>query len=156
MDKNMDENKEENMDEIKQLFKKIHNQLDASFTRAMRTYGLTCTQFDVLAYLAKEEETENTVTDISAHFGVRHTSVIHVLKILEKKGLVYRSASADARAKAIALTDGGRQLIEEVCAKCPFANEIIFAGFQETDLSLLKNMLKQVYKNLESDAFRNF
>ena len=29
------------LNETKMYFKKIHNQLDASFTKAMRTYGLT-------------------------------------------------------------------------------------------------------------------
>ncbi len=142
------------LNETKMYFKKIHNQLDASFTKAMRTYGLTCTQFDMLAYVAKDEGI-HTVTDISAHFGVRHTSVIHVLKILEKKGLIYRSTSADARVKEVMLTDCGCRLIAEVCTKAPFANEIIFAGFSEADLNLLKNMLEKIYKNLESDAFQH-
>lgn len=144
------------MNELKCYFKKIHNQLDASFNQALRKYGLTCTQFDILAYLSKNAESQNTLTDISAHFGVRHTSVIHVLKILEKKELIYKSTSPDARAKVIALSERGQQIITEVSEKGPLLNEIMFHGLSGEELHLLEGMLKQIYENLESDAFRNF
>ena len=41
------------MDKIKYYLKKIHNQLESSFTHKLRGYGLTCTQFDMLTYLSK-------------------------------------------------------------------------------------------------------
>ncbi len=144
------------MNEIKYYFKKIHNQLDAGFNQALRNYGLTCTQFDIAAYLAKHADRQNTLSDISAHFGVRHTSVIHVLKILEKKGFIYKSTSHDARSKIIVLSEYGQQIISEVSEKGSLLNKIIFRGLSEEELHLLEKMLKQIYENLESDAFRNF
>lgn len=144
------------MDELKCYFKKIHNQLDAGFTRALQKHGLTCTQFDLLLYLSQNTEKQTTLTDISAHFGVKHTSVIHVLKILEKKELICKSASTDGRAKVIALTDNGRQILEEFLKRKPVLNEIMFAGLSENDRKVLEKMLKQIHKNLESDAFQTF
>ena len=85
------------MDKIKYYLKKIHNQLESSFTHKLRSYGLTCTQFDMLAYLSKEPDHAHTLTDISAHFGVKHTSAIHVLKILEKNGFIYKAPSGDGQ-----------------------------------------------------------
>lgn len=144
------------MNEVKCYFKKIHLQLEASFTRALRSYGLTCTQFDILAYLAQENNAPHTLTAISTHFGVKHTSVIHVLKILEKNGFIYKSASSDARAKTIVLTSRARQVLADLSKNGPLLDEIVFAGLSEDDLRHLERILRQIYSNLESDAFLNF
>ena len=143
------------MDEPKCYFKKIHNQLEAGFNRAYKKYGLTSTQFDVLMYLSQEIDNRKTLSDIAAHFGVRHTSAIHVLKILEKKGFIRKITVQGARAKPILLTDSARQLISEVCQKSPLLDKVMFAGLSEADKQLLEKMLRQIYKNLESDAFKN-
>lgn len=147
------------MDELKSYFKKIHNQLEAGFNKEYRKYGLTSTQLDVLMYLSQETDRENTLSDIAAYFGVRHTSVIHVLKLLEQKGFICKSTVQGARAKPILLTDSGKQLgeqlISEIRQKSPLLDEIMFAGLSESDRQLLEKMLHQIYKNLKSDAFKH-
>ena len=102
---------------------------------------------------------ENTLTDIAAHFGVKHTSVIHVLKLLEKKGLICNSTVQGSRTKPILLTGDGMQLCNRLISKMqqesPLLDEIMFAGLSENDRQYLKKMLRQIYRNLESDAFKN-
>ena len=98
------------MDEPKLYFKKIHNQLEAGFNKEYKKYGLTSTQLDVLMYLSRETGREVTLSDIAARFDVRHTSVIHVLKLLEQKGFICKSEISGTRARPILLTDSGRQL----------------------------------------------
>ena len=147
------------MNGLKIYFKKIHNQLEAGFNREYKKYGLTSTQLDILLYLSHETDRNSTLSDIAAHFGVRHTSVIHVLKLLEQKGFIYKSATQGNRAKPILLTDSGkklgRQLISEIQQKSPLLDEIMFAGLSESDQQLLEKMLRQIYENLKSDAFKN-
>ena len=143
------------MDDLKFYFKKIHNRLETGFNKAYKKYGLTSTQLDVLMYLSQEAGTKNSLTDIAAHFGVRHTSVIHVLKLLEKKGFICKSTVQGARAKPILLTDSGKQLISEIKQKSPLLDEIMFVGLSEHDKQILEKMLEQIYQNLESDAFKN-
>ena len=147
------------MNEPKLYFKKIHNQLEAGFNKEYKKYGLTSTQLDVLIYLSQETDRECTLSDIAAHFDVKHTSVIHVLKLLEQKGFICKSEIQGARAKPILLTDSGRQLGEqlssEIRQKSPLLDEIMFAGLSEDDRQLLDKMLEQIYRNLKSDAFRN-
>ena len=143
------------MDEQAYYFKKIHNQLEAGFNKVYKKYGLTSTQLDVLMYLSQEIDSENTLSDIAAHFGVRHTSVIHVLKLLEKKGFIRKIAVQGARSKPILLTDSAKQLISEISEKSPLVDEIMFAGLSKDDRQLLGKMLQQIYKNLKSDAFKN-
>lgn len=147
------------MDEPKIYFKKIHNQLEAGFNKEYKKYGLTSTQLDVLMYLSQETGRETTLSDIATHFDVRHTSVIHVLKLLEQKGFICKSAVSGTRTKPILLTDSGRQLGEQIASelkqKSPLLDEIMFAGLSEADRQYLGKMLEQIYQNLKSDAFRN-
>lgn len=139
---------------LKCYFKKIHNQLEANFNRALRKHGLTITQFDILSYLASSG-TPKTLTDISVHFGVRHTSVIHVLKVLDQKGFITKNKALDARSKTIMLTAQAKELVMTIHQKDPLVNEILFRGLSEEDLRYLEKMLQQIYTNLESDAFHN-
>ena len=143
------------MHELKRYFKKIHNQLAANFNQALRKDGLTITQFDFLAYLAENPQSHHTLTDIADHFGVKHTSAIHVLKILEEKGSIRKSRSPDARSKTIALTESGIQIVQKVQQKDPLVNQLLFDGLSKNDLQYLKKMLQTIYANLESEAFRN-
>lgn len=147
------------MDELNFYFKKIHNRLEAGFNKKYKKYGLTSTQLDVLIYLSQETNGENTLSDIAAHFGVKHTSVIHVLKLLEQKGFICKSTVQGTRAKPILLTDSGRQLgeqlISEIGQQGSLLDEIMYDGLSETDKKLLEKMLEQIYHNLKSDAFEN-
>ena len=147
------------MDEPKLYFKKIHNQLEAGFNKEYKKYGLTSTQLDVLMFLSEKTDEDTTLSDIAAHFDVKHTSVIHVLKLLEQKGFICKSSVQGVRAKPILLTGSGRQLGEklasEIKQKGPLLDEIMFAGLSEADRKHLDQMLEQIYQNLKSDAFNN-
>lgn len=143
------------MDELRCIFKKIYNQLETGFNKAYKKYGLTSTQLDILLYLSEKSGTDSTLTDIAAHFSVKHTSVIHVLKVLEKKGFIRRSTIQGTRSKPILMTDSSRQLIAEVGKKTPLLDEIMFAGLSEDEQKLLGKMLLQIYENLQSDAFKD-
>ena len=123
------------MHELRIYFKKIHNQLEAGFNKEFKKHGLTSTQLDVLLYLSRENGRENTLSDIAAHFDVKHTSVIHVLKLLEQKGFIRKSTAAGTRSKPILLTDSGKQLGEQLILemeqKSPLLDEIMFAGLSD-------------------------
>lgn len=142
------------MNEIGCYLKKIQLQLEAGFNNAYRKYGITRTQFDILIFLGRQEGNANTLTDIASHFGVRHTSMLHVLKRLEEKGYIKKSGGG-SRSKPITLTDSGWQLLSVVESKDAALHEIMFAGIPEGSRQLLGNMLRQIYENLDSDAFRN-
>ena len=147
------------MDELKLYFKKIHNQLETGFNKKYKKYGLTSTQLDVLMYLSQETDSEITLSNIAAHFGVKHTSVIHVLRILEQKRFICKSTVKGTRAKPIILTEVGKQLgnqvISEIKQKSPILDEIMFAGLSESDKQLLEKMLNQIYTNLQSEKFND-
>ena len=73
------------MNQIGLYLKKIHILLERRRNYEYRDCNLTSTQIDILEYLYFHKGDQNTLSGIAAFFGVKHTSVIHVLKILEKK-----------------------------------------------------------------------
>ena len=144
------------MKEIGFYMKIIHNQLETSFTRTFKKYGLTSTQVDVLEYIAQETKEISTLSNLATHFGVRHTSMIHVIKRLEAKGFIYRKNTAkDTRTKPIELTDIGLQIISVAKRNRLLLNQILLAGLSEDDQQSLTKMLDLIYRNLNSDAFKN-
>ena len=132
------------------LLKKISNRLECNRNRALKELGLTATQVDLLYYLYSHQEQENTLSDITAFFGIQHTSTIHVLKILEEKGYILKKPTKrNPRFKNICLTDKGYPLMEKFDANIAAIHQQLFAGITESEITELDRLLKIIYNNLE-------
>ena len=132
------------------LLKKISNRLECNRNRALKELGLTATQVDLLYYLYSHQEQENTLSDITAFFGIQHTSAIHVLKILEEKGYIFKKPTKrNPRFKNICLTDKGYPLMEKFDANIAVIHQQLFAGITESEITELDRLLKIIYNNLE-------
>src|SRR5262249_17709971 len=81
-------------------------------------FGISGAQWGVLRNLHRAEGEGLTglrLTDLSRRMLVRPPSVTGIADRLERNGLIVRRASAtDGRAKQVALTEKGRELVEEV------------------------------------------
>lgn len=131
------------------LLKKISNRMECNRNRGLKKLGLTATQLDFLYYLYNHQEQENTLSDITAFFGIQHTSAIHVLKILEEKGYIYKEPTKrNPRFKNICLTDKGLPLMEEFDANIAAVHRQIFAGLTDTEHTELDRLLNIIYDNL--------
>lgn len=129
--------------------KKIHVALDRGRSRALKKYGLTASQMDALIYLAFHEPPENTLSGISSFFGVKHTSVIHVLKLLEKKELIYREEpDSGKRSKPIFLTEKGRAIIEDNKKRMKWVEQVVFRGVTQEQQRQLNDCLHRIYDNI--------
>ncbi len=132
------------------LLKKISNRLECNRNRALKELGLTATQVDLLYYLYSHQQQENTLSDITAFFGIQHTSAIHVLKILEEKGYILKKPTKrNPRFKNICLTDKGYPLMEKFDANIAVIHQQLFAGITESEITELDRLLKIIYNNLE-------
>ena len=132
------------------LLKKISNRLECNSNRALKELGLTATQVDLLYYLYSHQEQENTLSDITAFFGIQHTSAIHVLKILEEKGYILKKPTKrNPRFKNICLTDKGFPVMEKFDANIAAIHQQLFAGITESEITELDRLLKIIYNNLE-------
>ena len=141
------------MNEIGIYLKKIHILLERKRNYEYRDYNLTSTQLDIMEYLYFNQTGKNTLCDIAAFFGVQHTSVIHVLKILEKKELICRGESSGcSRSKPILLTQNGRNLMQNHLSNATDHDALLFAGIPKQDLEALERSLRQIYQNLRQDT----
>lgn len=140
------------MNQIGMYLKKIHILLERRRNYQYRDYDLTSTQIDILEYLYFNNDNKNTLTDIAAFFGVQHTSVIHVLKILEKKQLILRKESSrDSRRKAILLTQKGFEIMKSHLGSPPVHESLFCANISQKDLEILEKSLRQIYRNLQQE-----
>ncbi|WWR14982.1 MarR family transcriptional regulator [Lachnospiraceae bacterium JLR.KK008] len=130
--------------------KRIHNQLERGKNRNLKVHGLTGTQLDILEYLYYGDGKRCTLAGIAAFFDVKHTSVLHVVKILEKKELVVREEKRPgSRAGQIFLTGKGREIMQEIDAKKSLVQKIMIQGITETEQEVLCGLLQRVYHNLK-------
>lgn len=137
------------MDDTGLLLKKISNRMECNRNRSLKKLGLTATQLDLLYYLYSHREQENTLSDITAFFGIQHTSAIHVLKILEEKGYIYKEPTKrNPRFKNICLADKGLPLMEEVNANIALVQKQMFSGISESEQAELGRLLNIIYENL--------
>jgi DNA-binding MarR family transcriptional regulator len=94
---------------------RLAGHLTAELLTVYRRYGLGEGEFDVLATLRRAGPPfERAPGELAAHTMVTTGAMTKRLDRLEQDGLVTRRPSAqDGRARVVALTDAGRQLIDE-------------------------------------------
>lgn len=95
------------------LIRRLHQIHVALFTEECATAGITPVQYSVLTALDQMGAVEQIA--LSRAVGLDRTNIADVVARLETRGLVSRSVSArDKRMKLVALTDAGRNLLEQV------------------------------------------
>jgi DNA-binding MarR family transcriptional regulator len=117
-------------------------------------FGISGSQWGVLRTLHRGEQ-ENIaglrLTDLSERLLIRPPSVTGVVDRLERAGLVVRDGSpADLRAKQVALTSRGRQLVERVLAIHGDQIEQVLGGLSKEEQGQLHRLLLQMGKYLEA------
>lgn len=131
------------------LIKIISNQLDAGKNEKLKQDNLTSSQLELLFFLDSRSETTSQ-KDIGEYFGVRHTTVIHILKRLEEKGFIGRKLSeVNARFRDVYLTDKGREKVAEMRSKRKEIEEILVRGMDRAEQKELNRLLHKVYDNLK-------
>lgn len=137
------------MDEIGAHLKKIHILLERRRNYEYREYDLTSTQLDILEYLYFNDTNKNSLSDIAVFFGVKHTSVLHVLKILDRKEFICRGESPKgSRCKPILLTQKGRDIMQSHLGSHTGLSSLLLDGIPDKDAEILEKSLQRIYQNL--------
>ena len=143
--------------EIGICLKKIHNLLERGRNRDLKRHGLTGTQMEILEYLHRRGKTGCILADIASSFDAKHTSVLHVIKLLEQKGLITRQAPAEGgRYRHICLTEDGERLMAESDQIRFAVNRDMLRGFTEEEQGQLGSLLKRLYQNLKQGEERSY
>lgn len=148
------------MNETGMYLKKISVILERNRNRLLKKYDLTAPQIDTLIYLSMQESAggveESTLSSIADFFGVKHTSTLHVLKLLEKKGFIHREERAPGyRKKPIFLTEKARIVLEEDKKKLEYVERVMYAGLTKEDCVMLDGYLHRIYGNLVRGIFED-
>ncbi|MDO5547370.1 MAG: MarR family winged helix-turn-helix transcriptional regulator [Eubacteriales bacterium] len=139
------------MNHIGLYLKKIHNRLRAEQNCALKALGVTGTQLDFLEYLYHCPDGHNTLSDLAAFFDVKHTSALHVVKILEQNHLLIREpAPTDSRCRQLLLTDTAIEIVTKNEAAIMRKEKQLTRGFSEEELNTLQQLLSRLYQNLET------
>jgi DNA-binding MarR family transcriptional regulator len=124
--------------------------LERVMQRYFAQFGISGSQWGVLRNLHREEQQGLPglrLTDLSERLLIRPPSVTGVVDRLERAGLVVRDESPlDMRAKQVALTARGRELVERVLAV--HGRQIdtvlgVLSPAEQTELHRLLSMLEQ-------------
>ena len=123
-----------------------------SINAALDGTGLTHTQYVILAvtyYLTKvgERTTQTNISDMSM---VDAMTISNSVKLMEKKGLVFREEdTVDSRAKVLKCTDSGIELLEKATQLVEQVDDQFFA-LENNNMSQCISILS-ILKNINSN-----
>lgn len=116
----------------------------------LRETGLHPRQVPLLMQLCRKEGMSQK--EISENLHISASTVAVSMKRLEKAGIIERkSAEKDQRKICIYLTDQGKALIEKAKSQVEKSEEIVFQGFSESEICLMKRFFDQMIANLEAE-----
>jgi DNA-binding MarR family transcriptional regulator len=116
-------------------------------------FGISGSQWGVLRVLQRAEQAGQAglrLIDLSERLLIRPPSVTGAVDRLERAGLVARHGSpTDLRAKHVALTERGRQLVERVLEVHPAQVEALMSVLTAEEQRRLHDMLTRLGQHLE-------
>lgn len=116
-------------------------QVRCSVSDALKAYGLTPEQYNVLRILKGKHPEHMCVRDIAGRMLERSSNVPRIIDRLELKKLVKRSSSAeDKRETVVILTQAGINMLETVNVVVDASNDQI-CKLSDEDLEQLNDLL---------------
>lgn len=122
------------------LFWQVSTLWQRAVKAALRSFGLTHTQYVILAVIAELGESggDITQTQISGVSMVDVMTVSSSLRLLERKSLVKRAESqTDGRANAVHITDKGLALLQKAVAEVERTDSSFFLESEADAASLM-------------------
>jgi DNA-binding MarR family transcriptional regulator len=120
-----------------------------AFERRAKGTGLTRSQWAVLAYIARNEGSNQAA--LADLLEIEPITLVRLLDKLEAAGLVERRPDpADRRARRLFLTPATGPLLEQLQALAAEAREVALAGLSDGERQQLTDLLMKVRNNLSS------
>lgn len=118
----------------------------------LQPYGLTDATWLPLLELDKALEPLHQ-KDIAASLGLDNSSMVRVLGALEQKGLVQRVPDCrDRRARAVSLTDEGRQRVSEIYRLSAQIEHDLLSEMTDADLDVTRSVLGTILQRIDHKA----
>ncbi|MFA5561826.1 MAG: MarR family transcriptional regulator [Eubacteriales bacterium] len=112
--------------------------------------SITGTNGWIIGYLAARSDTDVFQRDLERDFCITRSTASKVLILMEKKGLVKRTAVPhDARLKKLTLTERAKELAEWMREDARLAEAALTRGFSPEELHTLQGYLQRMKQNLQ-------
>ena len=136
------------MDNIGQLIKQISNILINDLNKRLKKYDITFSQLQVL--LVIKENNKICQKDIAEVLKIKHTSLLDILKILERKELVIKNASENnAKYSELLLTTKGKKVLEHLDLGKDKTQELMAKTLGYASVEEMISKFKEVLNKLE-------
>ena len=128
---------------ICQAVRRLARQVSKHYEDAFRPLGLKAGQFTILAALKRDRPVR--LGALANGLGMDRTTLTRDLRPLERRGLVTSTADpSDARARCIALTERGRDLLERAIPLWRTAQADLLTRMQNADLLSLRAQIDRL------------
>ena len=118
------------------------------FERNISNMGIHHSQHHLLMYIAKEGEILSQ-KQIAERFGITPAAVARSLKSLESEGFILRTnLEGDCRFNRIAITDKGREIVENSYKMFQEIDSSVFENFTESEIEEFNALLDKIQANL--------
>lgn len=146
----LDDNEREAWEALTGLLIKLPTALDGAMAKEA---GLTYFEYLVLSMLAEEADGTLRMSVLAERTNGSLSRLSHVVRRLEKQGLVRREgAPEDRRATNAILSDEGRQRVEQALpAHARYVRDVVIDGASASDLSSLARIGQGILERLEAD-----
>lgn len=135
------------------LLWKITTLWQVKLERVLGDFGITQTQYAILASLKwfEEKDEPTTQTHLVGHTKIDKMTLSKAIRRIEEAGLVVReNSSTDSRAMNVRFTAQGRELIQKAIVAIECADEAFFSCLTENQLDAYKSLTSQVITNNDS------
>ena len=128
-------------------FEDVPRQLRRLLDAALESYGLSRTQWRLLAYVFRQDGL--TQSELARLLELERATVGQAIDVLEAKRLITRRPiPGDRRVWAIGATAEARALLPELRRVAAEISTQLFRGFDEADLATLRSLLERLNHNL--------
>jgi DNA-binding MarR family transcriptional regulator len=133
------------------LVNQLAKKLAASFNERLAEYGLTTTQWGVLACLWREDGLSQR--DLSRRTGTDPATLTEMLKRMEARGLVRRVRDPDNnRLQRVYIAERDTTLRDTLTADATAVNRLATAGFSDEERAQLLRLLRRALSNIAPET----
>ncbi len=132
------------------LVNKLANEMATELSRKFREFGVTTSQWAILALLWQQDGL--TQTDIQHALGSEASTVTGIIQRMVRLDLIERKKDVhDKRIQLVYLTEKGKSLKDHLIKEAQSVNERALRGLTEDEQYLLIRLLTRALKNYETD-----
>ncbi|MES2414223.1 MAG: MarR family transcriptional regulator [Pseudomonadota bacterium] len=118
-----------------------------SFTREMRKFDMTLTEWRVCSTLSHKPH--QRLSEVALNTSTEPSTLSRVVDSLMQRGLLIRERSGDdARALALSLTADGEEITQRLIPIAQLYERVSLNGFSSAQADQLRQMLKLLYDNM--------